>query len=79
MSRWTIKADGLDERPDDYSATFVLTNVDSGAAVRITLSQLKGGPATDLIGGCRALAQTLERMCREEPSPGSASYVGGLN
>lgn len=56
---WRILSNELVERPEDYTATFVMLNVDSGAQVTVTLSQKRGCPATDLVGALRATASLL--------------------
>jgi len=58
-TRWRMLSADLDEREKDYTATFVMLNVDSGEQVTVALSANKGGPATDLVGACRATATSL--------------------
>jgi hypothetical protein len=73
---WRIKSDQLEEREKDFSADFILTNIDTGRQVTITLQQNKGDPASDLIGACRALAQLLENVSsRDDPE----TNTGRLN
>ena len=78
MSTWNIKSLDLTERENDFSAEFRATNVATGKAVTITLQQMKSDPASDLIGACRALAQLLENVSRNEEPP-APSNVARLN
>lgn len=61
MSRWRVvpAAAQIEERELDYTATFDAHNADTGSVVRITLTQMKGHPCSDLINSLRALAQVL--------------------
>ncbi|MGH6878552.1 MAG: hypothetical protein ACREHV_14415 [Rhizomicrobium sp.] len=78
MSHWKIKNANLDERETDFSADFVCMNIDTGQSVTITLQQMKGNPASDLVGACRALAQLLLTAATgEESTP--VSNIGRLN
>lgn len=78
MSTWNIKSLDLTERENDFSAEFRATNVATGKAVTVTLQQMKGDPATDLIGACRALAQLLENVSTNTGHE-TQSPVGRLN
>jgi hypothetical protein len=57
-TRWRLLSTDLVEREKDYTATFVMLNVDSDAQVTVALTTAKG-PASDLIGACRATAVLL--------------------
>lgn len=59
MTRWRLTTTDLAEREKDYTATFVLLNVDTGEQVTVALTQSRGGPATDLVGACRATASAM--------------------
>lgn len=78
MSTWKIKSTDLTERENDFSADFVATNLGTGKSVTITLQQMKGDPATDLIGACRALAQLLENVSSGETHE-TQGNTGSLN
>jgi hypothetical protein len=59
LSTWRLIDNQLTEHEDDYIATFAMMNVDTDKIVILTLLQKKTGPASDLIGACRATAQIL--------------------
>jgi hypothetical protein len=58
-TRWRLLGTDLAEREKDFTATFVMLNVDTDAQVTVTLTQKLGAPATDLIGSLRATAGLL--------------------
>jgi hypothetical protein len=58
-TRWRVLGTDLAEREKDYTATFVMLNVDTGDQVTVALTAQMGGPATDLVGACRATATML--------------------
>ena len=71
-TRWRLNGDPtLDEREHDYMATFVMQNVETDKNISVSLTQTRGGPATDLIGALRAAAIMLERTATEPSDPAS--------
>jgi hypothetical protein len=58
-TRWRLLGTDLAEREKDYTATFVMLNVDNDEQVTVALTQFRGGPASDLVGALRATASLL--------------------
>lgn len=81
MSTWNVKPGSLDERADDYTATFLCTNTDTEKTVTMTVTQGKGKefPASDLVGACVALAQLFAWHARGEDQDETESAVGRLH
>lgn len=59
MSRWKITPGILIEGEKNYTAGFACRNIETDAVVHIEFTQTIPGPASDLVGALRALAQTL--------------------
>ena len=60
-TRWRLNGDPtLEEHETDYTAVFVMQNVDTRQNIVLTLTQTRGGPASDLVGALRATAHMLE-------------------
>lgn len=74
MSAWKITPGGLESRENDYTFTVDAINIDTGAKIRITITQHKGGPSADLIGSLRAFAAVLYKAAAgdEEDMPGTS-------
>jgi hypothetical protein len=79
MSRWKIVPSAADivVREKDWSAQFDCHNIDTGAIVKIEMTQNHGGPVTDLIASLKALAQVLVKtatMTDEDPEPSARMH-----
>jgi hypothetical protein len=73
MSRWRLSGNELEERTDDWSATFTMMNVDTGEIVKVGLTQNRGGPADDLVGALRATtALIVQAMAPGADEPGTS-------
>ena len=71
-TRWRLNGDPtLEEREHDYTATFVMQIVETDKNLSVSLTQTRGGPATDLIGALRAAAIMLEKTATEPTNPAS--------
>jgi hypothetical protein len=66
MTRWRVIPSAADIviRETDWSASFECHNVDSGAMVKVELTQTLKGPVTDLIGALQATAKVLHKAAR---------------
>ncbi len=63
---WHVTPGDIDERPQDYTAHFSCTNGETGKVVRLTITQQRGCPASDLVGGLRAVAELLRQVDSDE-------------
>ena len=70
--RWRITNPQLDERDKDFTASFTCTNADTDQTVIVTVTQVKGHPASDLIYALRATAQMLAQAARDDLGDGHA-------
>jgi len=66
MTKWHVHSPALDERENDFTASFTCTNGETGKVVRVTITQERGNPAADLIGGLRATAELLRQAASDE-------------
>lgn len=66
MTRWHVTNPQLDERGDDFTASFTCTNGETGKVVSVSITQRKGCPASDLVGALQATAELLRRAASDE-------------
>lgn len=64
--KWHVHSPALDERETDFTATFTCTNGETGKTVKVTITQQKGEPASDLVGGLRAVAMLLVKVSNDD-------------
>jgi len=71
MTRWRIKTGELKEFPAEgnvaafYTASFTCENLDTKQPVTVTIGQLQGGPASDLVGALMSLTEVLRRASEQ--------------
>jgi hypothetical protein len=81
VSRWKVvpSAAEIVVREKDWSAQFECHNLESRAVVKVEITQMHGGPVTDLIGALRALAQVLTKAALKDDSPDETEPPARLN
>lgn len=62
MTAWHVTPGDIDERPNDYTAHFSCTNGETGKTVQVTITQQRGGPASDLVEGLRVVSDLLRKV-----------------
>lgn len=59
QTKWKLSGSGIVQRDADYTCTFNMLNENTGALIALTMTQARGGPASDLIGALRAMTVML--------------------
>lgn len=63
---WTVRPGDIIEQNQHYTATFDCTNGETGAMLKVAITQKRGGTALDLVGALRAAAEVLRQVSEED-------------